>query len=749
MAKAMRLFWVATFGLLISWELMAQSFEVLRVEFIDDQDQMVELETENLKTKSGEILDTANLVEDTETLKKENPQFSEVIPRVDPVSGRDAVIIIFQLQRRWKVGLVRIDVGELEELPLNLRDKLSTVKGAIFKARNLERDKKMLENEFIKMGYPHVKIQEVITETKRSKTVDITYKVNFNSKRILINDINFKGNKGFRSSELLKVMKTQTRSFFLANRPAFRLFDLDEDMKSLEEHYQDNGYLLARAKYTYKIKNHRYIEIDVTIDEGEQTIVSGIAFSGNRLFKDVELAKIFKFGQKPGYSDKDLRKGLQLVREAYGEQGYALTEAMATFDNTDGIIYIGIRENQKQFINEVKLEGKFKMKPETILLDVSLKAGQIVNTKEIEKTLKKMKETGYYSDVQIDYNPTSENSGDLIIMVVQGGNQMIRFGAGMGTESGLAGEIAYSNNNLFNTGKKVNFSAMKSMEMTRLGLMYQDPHFFNTDLQMTGTATATHTNHADYDEYRAKLQAMIEKKITDHIKAGVGIRLEYVAYDDLSDLVMLEDYDASGSGMIVGLIGTLMYSTTTVDEANDVKDGVRIKVAMLPSLADGDAYMKMFGSLMLAHSLGTNEHGVSHTIKGRLTLGHATAKAPFYERFNAGGPGTLRGYKEGSLKGPSGKNPNTIISSNVEYAFPLWKNRLKGVVFLEAASFGDQSGFSDIRAVGGMGLRANMEGTFLNGVLEAGVAIPFKKRDGDQLKPFYFIFGDYDPAYDL
>ncbi|GAB4418409.1 MAG: outer membrane protein assembly factor BamA [Bacteriovoracaceae bacterium] len=710
---------------------------------------MVEVDTTNLKIKKGVTLDSAQLLEDAETLKKENPQFAEVVPRVEPLREKELVQVFFELQRRWKIGLVRIDIGELDELPLNLRDRLSTIKGAIFKARNIERDKKMLREEFIKMGYPMVQVDEMMTESRRSKTIDVTYKVQFNSKRILINDVRFHGNKSFRSSELIDVMKTRARTFFLANRPTFKLFDLDEDMKKLEAHYQDNGYLLAKATYTYKIKNARYIEIDVKIEEGDQTIVKGIAFSGNDQFSDQELAKIFKFAEKPGYSDKSIRVGLQAIREAYGERGYSLVETMASFDNTEGIIYVALRENLPQYINQIKLEGTFKMKPETILLDVTLKEGQLINTKEIEKTLKKLKDTGHYSDVQIDYNPINETQGDLIIMLAQGGSQMIRFGAGMGPESGLAGELVYSNNNLFNTGKRINFSAMKSIEMTKLGLMYQDPHFFNTDLQMTSTATGTATNHADYDEYRAKLQAMIEKKISDHITAGIGVRLEYVSYDDLSDLMTREDYDASGSGVVVGMIGTLMYSTAALDEANDVKDGVKIRVAMLPSLADDEAYMKMFSSMMVAHSLATNAYGVSHTIKGRLTLGHATAKAPFYERFNAGGPGTLRGYKEGSLKGPSGQNPNTVLSTNVEYAFPLWKNRLKGVVFLEAATFGDRTGFSDIRAVGGMGLRANMASTFLNGVLEAGVAIPFKKHDGDATKPFYFIFGDYDPAYDL
>lgn len=749
MSKYLNYFWIIAIGLILSWEAMAQPFTVVAIDFIDDQSQLVEVDISNLKTQRNSILNTGDLIEDTELLKKENPQFSEVVPKISPLVEDNMIRIVFEMQRRWKIGMVRIDAGEMEELPLNLRDRLSTFKGALFKARNIERDKKMLSDEFINMGYPQVKITSDITETRRKRTVDVTFKVNFGSKRILINDIRIHGNKGMRESQILDVLKTQKRSFFLASRPTFKLFSLDEDIKTIEDFYRDNGYLLAKASYKYKIKNQRYIEIDITVEEGEQTIVRGMGIYGNTLFSDQDLAKLFKFGEKPGYSDKNIRTGMQKLREAYGEVGHSLVQVLASLDNTEGIVYVTVDEGKKQFIDNIVLEGQFKMKKETILLDVGLKEGQMVNTKEIEKTLKKMKETGYYSDVQIDYRPNSETTGDIIIMVAQAGNQMIRFGAGMGTESGLAGEIGYNNNNLFNTGKKINFSAMKSMEMARIGLMYQDPHLFGSDLEMRTELSGSQADKHDYEEYRAKLQAVIEKKITEHMKLGIGMRLEFVSYDDLSDLMQVEDYDASGNGVIVGMIGTLLYSTTTLDSANDVKDGVKIKLAMLPSMANGDAYVKVFSSFMAAHSFATNENGVSHTIKGRVTLGHATAKAPFYERFQAGGPGTLRGFEENSIKGPNGKPANTVVSTNVEYAFPLWKNKLKGVVFLEAATMGDSSGFSDIRAVGGLGLRANMAGTFLNGVLEAGVAVPFKRQNGDQLKPFYFIFGDYDPAYDL
>jgi hypothetical protein len=55
--------------------------------------------------------------------------------------------------------------------------------------------------------------------------------------------------------------------------------------------------------------------------------------------------------------------------------------------------------------------------------------------------------------------------------------------------------------------------------------------------------------------------------------------------------------------------------------------------------------------------------------------------------------------------------------------------------------------FGDVRAIGGGGLRINLNG-FL-GTIETGYAVPILSKPDDQLKPFYFSIGNYDPSYEL
>ena len=171
----------------------------------------------------------------------------------------------------------------------------------------------------------------------------------------------------------------------------------------------------------------------------------------------------------------------------------------------------------------------------------------------------------------------------------------------------------------------------------------------------------------------------------------------------------------------------------------------------MPSYSDQGAYIKAFTQVTGALSLGQNSNGSSHTISGRITLGYVSDNAPVFEKYYAGGIGSIRGFESRSIT-PRGNGigGGAVISANVAYSFPIVSNRVKGVIFVEGATIGDNfESLSQVRLVGGIGVRTNLRDTFLGTSLEFGYAFPLLKQDGDQLKPFYFMFGEYDPAYDL
>ena len=620
-----------------------------------------------------------------------------------------------------------------------------------FRTDTLERDKEYLRKTYVRAGFPKVNVKHRLVEARREKDLEVQFLVSTGSKKVRIKKINIYGNHSIGSDILKDVMETRTRSWFLSSHPSYNDFRLEDDLEAILRHYKDNGYLDVKLQHQIDLQDNKYAWITIIIDEGRRYRVRKVSVKGVKTFDENTIKKISELDRLKYFSERDLRQGLQKVRKHYGRNGYALAQVLSSYNPVDGTLGILVNEGQKQHIEEIKVEGNEKMKSERILLDVKFEKGDLVDSEKIQKTLEKMKATGYYSDVKIDYIPSEgENKGTLLVQVKEAGTQYITFGFGA-SHSGPSGQFAYGNNNLFGSGLGISIQAMASEEVNRLGLIFSDPHLFGSNFELEARADYVNRQGDQFDEQRIRTRIMIERAITEQLRLGFGARFEFVTLDDMAEGYQAQNVDVRKETRIIGLISTLVYKNETRDSAGDIKKGHRIKLALLPSYADEGAYLKAFTEVVGAVSLGENSSGASHTLSGRITLGYASDKAPVFEKFYAGGIGTIRGFDSRSITpNNSGVGANALISMNASYSFPLIKNRIKGVIFVEAANVGTSfSSMDGIRAVGGLGVRANLRDTFLGTSIEAGYAHPLVKQDGDKLKPFYFMFGEYDPAYDL
>lgn len=734
----------------LSLEVFAGPMTVKKMVFVDDQGTIVQINeiSKELSNKVGEDFNPDKLLDDVEVLKEKLPKFQKIVTNINPAPEGEGLHLIFEFQVKRTVQAVRIMLDDEMEEELDLHEDLITAKGTLFHTRNLEADKQTLQRRFMSNGYPHAEVTYSLHSKSKSR-VQVRFHVKLGSKRIKVYDIKFHGNRGVDEDYLLERMKIHTRSFFLQSRPVFDVTKVEQDLKNVILYYQQSGYNDVDIKTRLQYKEN-LLTLHFDVNEGPRYMVRKVNVSSAEVFHSSNLVKAFNYKLNSPYNEREMRQGLQRLREFLGSAGYPLSQALIDYDSETSTITLFVKEGLKQTVEEVEVVGNLKMKTKTILLDVDIKPGEVVDTRKIDKTLKKLRATGYYSDVIVDYVPTSAKAGKVVVKVTEASTQVIQFSAGMAA-SGLTGGVSYSNKNLFGTGKQVSVHAMVSEELYRLGMLYRDPHFVGTNLELEARLNFDTRYKPGYDEQKLATRIMIEKRLTENLKVGIGTRVEFVNIDNIDSELLPYIHDATDSGTIIGLISTMVYKNEQYDSTGAVKKGFRAKLAMMPSYGDQGMYIKTFTEIVGTTNFGENDHGSAHTLSGKITLGYASDNAPFYEKYYAGGIGTIRGFDANSIvpaNNPSGAN--VLVATNGTYSFPIWRNRLKGVVFVEAASVGE--GFSDlgdIRAVGGLGLRANLRDTFLSSNIEAGFALPFIKQDGDKLKPFYFMFGDYDPAYDL
>jgi outer membrane protein insertion porin family len=129
----------------------------------------------------------------------------------------------------------------------------------------------------------------------------------------------------------------------------------------------------------------------------------------------------------------------------------------------------------------------------------------------------------------------------------------------------------------------------------------------------------------------------------------------------------------------------------------------------------------------------------------RGDVGGVVGSAPVFERFYAGGIGSIRGFdfrgvspRDGLKDDPVGGD--FLLLAKAEYTFPLVADTIRGVFFTDMGTVEENFGIESWRASVGFGVRLMVE--FFGPVpLEFDLAVPVAKESDDDEQIFSFFIG--------
>jgi outer membrane protein insertion porin family len=123
-------------------------------------------------------------------------------------------------------------------------------------------------------------------------------------------------------------------------------------------------------------------------------------------------------------------------------------------------------------------------------------------------------------------------------------------------------------------------------------------------------------------------------------------------------------------------------------------------------------------------------------------------EVPIFERFYAGGYGSLRGFRYRGVSPVDSKTGDQVggdvlILMNTEYLVPIYKDMIRGAFFVDSGK-ADESvsdiNFDRFRLTSGVGLRLSIP--FLGrSTISIDYGIPIVKRDEDETETISFNFG--------
>ncbi|MEB3199131.1 MAG: BamA/TamA family outer membrane protein [Synechococcaceae cyanobacterium] len=158
-----------------------------------------------------------------------------------------------------------------------------------------------------------------------------------------------------------------------------------------------------------------------------------------------------------------LQTRMQDLQKWYADQGYSLARVTGPSRvSPDGDVVLQVRQGtvegvEVQFLNK---EGsatndkgqpiKGKTKTWVVTREISLKAGQVFNRRDLEEDLKRLYGTGLFSDVKVTLRPVSDDPGRITIVlgIVEQSTGSLSGGLGYSQSQGVFGQLQIQDSNL-------------------------------------------------------------------------------------------------------------------------------------------------------------------------------------------------------------------------------------------------------------------------------------------------------------
>jgi outer membrane protein insertion porin family len=166
-----------------------------------------------------------------------------------------------------------------------------------------------------------------------------------------------------------------------------------------------------------------------------------------------------------------LQLRMQELQKWYADQGYSLARVTGPSRvSPNGDVQLQVREGtvegvEVQFItkdgsttNDKGQPIKGKTKPYVVTREISLKPGAVFNRRTLESDIKRLYDTGLFSDVKVTLKPVASEPGRVVVVlgIVEQSTGSISGGLGYSQSQGVFGQVQLQDSNL--TGRAWNLS---------------------------------------------------------------------------------------------------------------------------------------------------------------------------------------------------------------------------------------------------------------------------------------------------
>ncbi len=669
-------------------------------------------------------------------------------------TGRPRLLLIYRITEKPMVKEVRFEGADhLTEEEL---DSISDIKArSVYDPAKVRNVRYKLLEKYAEDGYFMARVNVEVKEAGPNQ-VEVIFWIEEGRKPV-VGEINFYGNEKISERELERYMKTKEEGVFTANK--YSREDWERDQYLLDFFYEDQGYLESSFTSSERTltEDRRYVNIGIGIEEGPQYSVGEISVTGDLLIPEEEIKQGFKLETGEIFRKSHLLKDRQYLEDLYGVEGYALVliRPDLKLDRENRIVDVtwDIHKGPKVYIERIEVTGNQKTYDKVVRRQLEVKEGQLFNTESTRKSRDRIRQLGYFNEIQIVPKRGSQPNQVVLDVAVKEARQgSLSAGAGVSsTSSEYFFSLQYQQKNFLGRGMNLSAQAMVSENTQTYYLDYSDPYFLDSEWYFGLNLFSNELYYIEFVNRRQGGRVTVGREIPHLSRVRFYLSYSYLITD-------LESYESSSSiyrkQPSNTSIGSMEFTLerNTLDNNIDPTDGAKLsytgEIAGHGMFGGENDYLKnrirfwYFQPLIqdTYMSFRSRASWMSYDQGDWLLIS---------ERYFLGGQYNMRGYEvatvspmfredDGELT-PIGGNKEVYMTA--EYIVPLSPEMgLKAAVFYDvgnAYNDGQPIDLTDVRQDWGFGIRWRSP----MGPLRFELAFPINPRPIDDEHQFVFALG--------
>lgn len=630
---------------------LAQAFIVEKIEV--EGANRIGFETINsyLAISKGKFLDSQLTQESIQRLYKTG-FFKDVA-----LYQKDNGTLVIKVVERPSISEVEIEGNQLIETEVltDALDGLGIKKGRIYSQVELDRIIVDLKRRYQNQGYYAAEV-EIISEELPRNRVALKIKI-VEGEPASIGRITLVGNKIYSDDRLKSKMQ-------MAEGDAYSKPKLQADIETLKSYYMDRGYAKfeVRSSQVSISADKTQVFTTINITEGSQYTIAEIHLSGELIISETEVNKLLNFKVKDVFSRSAVVEAVNVIRDRLSEEGYAFAEITPETDldkKTETIILnFKFEPKNRVYIRRVVLEGNTRTRDHVIRREMRQLESAPYSLKAVRQSKSRLNRLGFFKTSDIETKRVSADEVDLIVKVEEQATGSFTAGVGYSQLDGVSFNLGVSERNFVGSGNKLDLSLSTSASRKSADIGITNPYFTDDGVSLGGGFYLSEINAEELDisSYTTNnfgVRASLGYPLSEYDSLNYGLKL------DSQELVCSDTFTACSD--YVGLYGkdttsaifSMGWNYNSTNSFYFPSKGQKARLSMesvVPGTSDVP-YYKVYADEAWYYPLTKN---LSFKLKGALAYGDGFGEIsalPFYERFYAGGIGSVRGFEPNSLGG--------------------------------------------------------------------------------------------------